>query len=305
MTESPFMAGTAIQWAWDSTALGWYKTCPRLYYYNMVRGVRAKSENVHLLFGTWFHGGLELYDRLRAEAYSHDDALHEVVQSLMTLTWINGEPWKSDHNTKTRENLVRSVIWYVEHFIADPAETITLKNGKAAVELSFRMELGSDVEPGTPYILCGHLDRLVNFTGGTYVMDRKTTGSTIGSYYFDQYDPDNQMSLYTMAGRVIFKAPVRGVIIEAAQIAVGFTRFARGFTYRTDSQLEEWKEETKDWLARAKADALRGYWPRNDKSCHMYGGCTFRKVCNKSPEVREKFLEADFHESKWNPLEAR
>lgn len=303
MSDSPFMAGTRIQWAWDSTSLGWYKTCPRLYQYNMIEGYRSKAEAVHLIFGIWYHGGLELYDRLRAEGQGHDDALREVVLDLLTKTWIRteegGTPWVSPHNTKTRENLIRSVIWYVEHFIEDPAETIVLSDGRPAVELSFRMEI-SDRQ-----ILCGHLDRLVTFTGNTYVMDRKTTGSTIGSSYFDQYSPDNQMSLYTMAGKVIYHVPVRGVIIEAAQIAVGFTRFARGFTYRTDAELSEWLDETKDWIARSEADAKRNYWPRNDKSCHHYGGCVFRGVCSKSPDVRQKFIDADFTVSHWNPLTER
>src|SRR5205085_2132611 len=157
-----------------------------------------------------------------------------------------GWPWKSDHHAKNRETLIRSVIWYLDNFKDDPAATLILANGKPAVELSFRMELdwGPGGKPAAgldfpPYILSGHLDRVVEFGGQRYVMDRKTTGSSPTPHYFDGFAPDNQMSLYTLAACVQFNTPVAGVIIDAAQIAVGFTRFQRGFTYRTESQLEE------------------------------------------------------------------
>jgi hypothetical protein len=339
---SPFLPGTKIQFAWDSTSLGWFKECPRLYQYYMIEGWSPKGERIHLKYGQLYHSGLELYDKLRCQSLSHDDALNEVVSKALYDTWEypvdteqnapnqlagGGKPWTPDHTSKTRETLIRSLIWYLEQFGSDdPAETVVLANGKPAVELSFKMELDwgpaqsvmvdgpvSASYPGEvintkaiqPYILCGHLDRVVNFAGGTYVMDRKTTGSALGSNYFDQYDPDNQMSLYSMAAQVIYQTPVKGVIIDAAQIMVGFTRFGRGFTYRTPTQTDEWLSDVERWLRLAEQYATEGYWPMNDKSCHKYGGCTFRKICSKSPEVRQKFLESDFEKREWNPLEPR
>ena len=187
----------------------------------------------------------------------------------------------------------------------DPAKTVQLANGKPAVELSFKLELETGPVGGVPYILCGHLDRVVEYAEGTYVMDRKTSSTTISSYYFDQFDPDNQMSLYTLASKVIYATPVKGVIIDAAQIAVGFTRFARGFTYRTETQLDEWLKDTKYWMDEAGDLAKHGHWPMNDKSCHKYGGCHFRSVCSKSPEMREVFLNSGFVKQPWNPLVPR
>ncbi len=303
-----------------------------------------------------------MYDKYRAlePERSHDDAVANTILETLLASWEYeggvsykeltttsappGKPWSPDHPSKTRETLIRSIIWYLDHFKDDPAKTVVLANGKPAVELSFKMQLdygpghgqkppmiaesdknyevdlrpdainyvsasGKAVEytPSVPmnYVLCGHLDRVVEFTGGTYVMDRKTSSSTIGSAYFDQYSPDNQMSLYTMAAKVIYQTPVKGVIIDAVQIAVGFSRFSRGFTYRTDSEIEEWLANTRNWLRIAEGYASNGFWPMNDKACHHYGGCVFRKVCSKSPEVRQRFLESDFVKNPWNPLVPR
>ena len=302
---SPFLVGTQIQFAWDSTSLGWLKECPRKYYYSMIEGWKPKAEAVNLIWGAWYHTGLEVYDRLRAQVKDHDEALLQVVAKLMFMTWIDGKPWKSDHASKTRENLIRSVIWYCEHFKEDPAKTVILANGKPAVELSFKMELDFGLTLEQPFLLCGHIDRLVDYSGGVYGTDRKTTASTIASNYFDQFDPDNQMSLYTLVSKVIWNVPVKGIIIDAAQVAVGFTRFARGFTYRTEGQIDEWKRGLSYWFMQAAEHAKKNDWPMNDKSCHKFGGCHFRKVCGRSPEVREVFLRSDFVKNPWNPLVPR
>lgn len=338
---SPFLPGTKVQFAWDSTSLGWLKTCPRLYQYSMIDQWVMKGERLHLKYGLLYHGALEFYDRTRAQNFNHEEALIDTVQKVLVDTWEsprsaedpaemianNGRPWKTDHPQKNRETLIRSVIWYLDQFgDKDPAQTVVLQSGKPAVELTFKMELdwgpksyysvddislapgalnfstGTKVPNTQPYILCGHLDRVVTYAGGTYVMDRKTTGSTISSNYFDGFTPDNQMSLYSMASKVIYKTPVQGIIIDAAQIAVGFTRLQRGFAYRTDAQIDEWLENTKHWLNLAEFFAKEDFWPMNDKSCHQYGGCPFRRVCSKDPNVRKNFLETDFERREWNPL---
>jgi hypothetical protein len=36
--RSPFLPGTHIQFAWNSTCLGLLKTCPRLYQYTVIGG---------------------------------------------------------------------------------------------------------------------------------------------------------------------------------------------------------------------------------------------------------------------------
>ena len=314
MSTSPFIEGTNVQYAWDSTSLGLLKECPRKYYLTMIEGWRRKSfdTSVHLRFGLLFHSGLELYDKSQAyEHLSHDEAVDRVLDYLLSETWDrseacpDGEPWTPDHNAKTRPNLIRSVLWYLEEYHNDGAKTVILANGKPAVELSFRFETDFRGPNDQPFLLSGHLDRLVSFGDDTFVMDRKTTGTTLGPYYFRQYSPDNQMSLYTLAGKILYNVPVSGVIIDAAQIAVGFTAFSRGITMRSANQLEEWLESTYDWFNTAIEYADRRRWPMNEKSCNNYGGCTFRDICSMDPVVRRQFLETSFEVSHWNPLQSR
>lgn len=310
---SPFIDGTKVQYAWDSTSLGWLKECPRKYQYHMLEGWSGRGESIHLEFGILYHGALESYEKYRV-SWAHEESLRMVVTDLLKATWRNERPWRAaidlapddKASLKSRENLIRTVVWYLEKFKDDPAKTrMHPTTGRPMVELHFQFEIGAGIDLAHPYTLCGYLDRVVDFQGEPFVMDRKSTTSTLGSYYFDQYDPDNQMSLYTVASQVAFKTPVKGVIIDAAQIAVGFSRFVRSFVFKTADQIDEWMKDLKIWLRLAEQYAEANYWPMNDKSCHKYGGCPFREICSKSPSVRDKFLESNFERKVWNPLVPR
>ncbi|MDE2107298.1 MAG: PD-(D/E)XK nuclease family protein, partial [Patescibacteria group bacterium] len=267
-------------------------------------------------FGLVYHSSLEHFDKARASGADYETALREAVKHALTETWeegdklspdpdaARGKPWDSGDTKKNRETLIRSIVWYLEHFKEDNIETVILPDGKPAVELSFRMEAGFSFGE-YPVLICGHLDRVVDYAGTVYIMDRKTTGSSLSPYYFDGYAPHNQMTLYTLAGKIVYNLPISGVIIDAAQILVGSTNYARGFTMRTEAQLEEWLEDFRWWAEQARIYATDNYWPQNDTACDKFGGCAFRKVCSKSPEVRKNFLETEFEKNPWNPLETR
>ena len=318
--QSPFLPGTFIQYAFDSTSLGYLKTCPRLYQYQMIEGWASRDESVHLRFGIEYHHALQDYDLSRAADIKHDDAVHDVLRELLLRT----ADFNPDHKTKTRESLIRTVVWYLDQFKNDPAQTVILSDGKPAVEQSFRFELdwgpqteithtmgsiGDTISVVQPYLLCGHLDKVVTYNDELFVMDHKTTAYDPSPWYFSKYEPDNQMSLYSFASKVILDAPVRGVIIDAAQVTAEWSRFGRGFTYRTPDQLEEWIGDLHYWFALAEQYAINNYWPMNDTACDKFGGCRFREICSKSPSVRERFLEGNFvkqeEAERWNPLKAR
>jgi len=325
--QSPFLPGTNIQFAWDSTCLGYIKQCPRLYQYTIIEGWSPKDESVHLRFGSEYHQAIQEYDIERANGRGHEDAIRTSIRNLLARTrdWIVDESIKAG-NYKNPRTLLQLCVDYFDFFANDPAQTFILENGKPAVELSFKFELdwgpkaspsiqnteanGGKIEFAQPYLLCGHLDRVVTFSDHLFVLDHKTTTIAPGSYFFNQFEPNNQMTLYTLAGKVIIDSPIRGVIIEAAQILLEKpNRFVRGFTYRTQDQLDEWVGDLHYTLQLAEYYAEMNYWPQNDTACDKYGGCRFREICSKSPGVRETFLKADFNklekEDRWNPLKPR
>ena len=305
---------SGFQYAWDSTSLSSFATCPRKYLYSILQGWQSETKSVHLIFGGHYATALEHFHKFRAAGVSHIDALRQVIKEVLLATWThelaeNGDPIPGSgapqdwmHNTKTRDTLVRSIIWYLEHFENDPMETVILSDGRAAVEYSFSIELTKD------YLYCGHLDRLVTYGADKdiYVQDQKTTATTITPRFFDGYSPDYQMTGYTWAGQIIFNMPVKGVVVDAAQIAVGFTAFARQPVTRSARQLEEFRTEVVHYIEAAKRCHIEGYYPMNRTACGNYGGCEFRRVCSAVPGVRENMLQGGFTKrDRWDPLKRR
>lgn len=337
--QSPFLPGTSIRFAWDSTCLSAFKTCPRLYQYLYVDGWAPKDDNIHLRFGIEYHQALHDYETSRTEGGDHEQSVRFTIRELLIRcqNYPDVDPTaKPSIRVKTKLNLVRTVVWYLDQFRDDPAETVVVSqydpdgnqlegSDKPAMEVSFKFELdwgpgpfnghfdkghGSTCEPiYQPYILCGHLDRLVTFNDETFVMDRKTATTTLSQHYFDQYHPNNQMTLYAIAGQVVLGTSIRGVIIDGACIQVGGSWFQRGFTYRTQAQLDEWMADLRFWFEQAERYAVANHWPMNDTACDKFGGCKFRNICNKDPRVRNNFLRGSFvqleESERWNPLKPR
>lgn len=318
MSTEPKAFKDGIQFAWDSTSIKLAEECLRKYQYQMIDGWKSATESVHLRFGGHYATALEHFYKHRAYGMSFDEALLEVIKEVMLETWDHdrdedgsripetGAPYAppidaaGSARMKTRENLVRTIVWYFEQFRDDSASVVILDGGKPAVEYSFALPVDNDI------IFSGHIDRLVTYADNIMVMDQKTTGTTISARYFDGFNPDVQMSMYTFAGKMIYQMPVKGVIIDAAQIAVGFTRFERGLTFRTESQLSEWYDTTMYTIEGARSATKLGYFPMNRTSCDKFGGCPFRSVCSRAPEVREQFLNGSFiRGDRWDPLRAR
>lgn len=300
-TNSSFLPGTQIQFAWDSTSLGLLKECPRKYFLSIIEHWRPRAPSVHLEFGQLYHKALEIYDHLRFDGMSHREAEHASIKWLLVASW----PWPYEDRNKSRMSLVRTVVWYLEHFKDDPAQTIRLENGKPAVELSFRFPLDIWASDDQPYLLSGHLDRLAEFNSRKWVLDRKTSKQAFSYNYSDKYSPDNQMSLYRLAGEMAFGVPIAGIIIDGAEIGVNFSRFQRFEIHRTKESLAEWLVETKFYIQLARQFAESNFWPMNDKSCGNYGGCQFRGICSKPPSIRGQWLAADFKREMWDPLSVR
>ena len=300
--------------AWDSTILGLFKECPRKFQLMYLEQWQQKPRPLPLTFGILYHKAFETYDKLRFKQHmAQEEATKETIRFILGEAgeyttegdYTTFRQWQTDCTTRNIQNLIRSIIWYLEQYRHDATETVILANGEPAVELSFKIPLPERNAAGESYLLCGHLDRLVDFNSQRWLQDKKTTTYQLNDRYFRKFSPDNQMYLYTLAARLAFEQPIVGVIIDAVQLGVTFCRFNRGFVLCTEEQLNEWYKDALCYMRQAERCALEDYWPMNDKSCHNYGGCPLLGVCSNSPVVRDHYLQADFERKLWDPLEVR
>lgn len=323
MVDSQFIEGTSIQYAWDSVSLTAMLACPRRYQYSILLGLTPNSPAIAiaLVFGILFHKGLEVYHKARAAGDDHDQATFASVRHLLDDPSTARLPVDDDiirladahdpdeddginlRNSKirTRYYLFRAVIWYLEHYKDDPCETLILPSGVPAVELSFRLPLQIDVL-GTPFLLCGHLDRGVVFQDRIYDADYKTTKS-LTRQWFDMWELSHQMTGYNVAGTSIFDQPAAGILIDGIALQVGQVKFARGTMQRTQGQVEEYFDLLRYVVDKAVLHAEKNSYPMNTASCYF---CDFKEVCRQPPEYRGRYITQHYtRRPGWNPLENR
>ncbi len=306
-----------LQLAIDSTSLGAYKTCPRFYYYSIMLGFRPQAESVHLTFGLLMHGGVERYHHGRAEGQSHDDAVDRCIDWVLRETWNRelNRPWNSGDSYKNRYTLLRTLVGYLDKYGENDAlQTVILANGKPAVELSFSFNSGfSSRLTGEPFLLCGHLDRLATLNDVPYIPDVKTTKSELNARYWNSHNPSNQFGMYLLAGEIVYHLPVKGLIVDGAQVQVGQSRFDRHLITKDQFQMDEFYQSTGQWIARMEdsaeevamgGEAWKAY-PMNETSCSKFNGCEFQGICSKSPASRQQWLETGFKRRVWDPLQRR
>ena len=331
-----------LQLVWDNHSLSLLKSCPRKYYLSMIEGFTPVGMAIDLAFGIVYHESLELYERERHSGTGHEGALLEAVHYALTQSGTRERhyhcegcgsegpardaveecpqcqshvdaltfksvfvPWDSPKKAKTRETLIRTIVWYLEeHKEEENIKTHTLANGDPALEVHFKIPVEFFSGSGEQFSVAGYLDRIIEWGGDVHIQDRKTTASSITPEYFKRYSPDGQMSMYSLAAKALGIITTQNVsiMIEAAQTTVNFSEFLRGLTTRTPGQLSEFFAELKFWIAQAEAYAQAQFWPMNETACFM---CAFREVCAKDPAMRQQFLESSFQRRAWDPSTTR
>jgi hypothetical protein len=305
--KDPFcQTAPKLQLAWDSVSMERLQSCPRKYELSNIEGWAPKKMAPSLEFGILFHKAMEHHQKLLGQGADPEEALQDTTKYTLGISkGFEGDKGEEKGGYRTRFTLLRTVIWYIDRFKSDPLKVMILLDEKPAVELSFRIAAPLISPDGVPYILCGHIDKVDAEELEVLVHDYKTTIYTLDGKFFRKFSPNWQISNYIFAGSVMLPRPPKGAIIDAAQIAKGFSRFLRGKVDRTPRQMREWLDNTLHWIKLAEGFAEKDYWPMNEFSCHVYGGCHFREICSMDPATRELFLKSNFKRERWNPLENR
>lgn len=267
-----------LQVRWSASDLSKILACPYKYKREVIEAVRGDEiVNADRQFGKMYHRGLEIFDEAIAMGVPREEALEKAVWfAERNLDKLN----VFEDTKKTGENLIRSLVWYEEKWRGDGYKTLML-DGKPAIEFAFEVPI-----PNTAYTMTGFIDKLAISEDGLAIIERKTTGNTIDEKYFNQFDyPNIQSIIYRWAVRDVLKFPVKEQIIDATQIAVGFTRFVRSPIILTDEHVDEFFTDLKYTLEEAFYYAENNYYPRRASACFL---CDHKSHCSQSPNIRGK-----------------
>ena len=304
LTLAPTTAAFDNQYqvVWDSTSLQLAMTCPYKYYLTMYQGYGQHS--IHLTFGAIYAEVHQLRRNKEAEGMAADEILHLCVAHILNhpdRAKLEAQAERAKVKNKTTHTLIRTVCWYFFTYADDSLRTVKLNDGTVASEQSFKMPHALDEN----ILLSGHFDGIAQRGDDFFVIDEKTT-----KYYpadhVKNFNPDVQMTMYILGGQIVFDKPVRGAILNVAQILQTMTHFNRSILTRSEARLNEFYYDTLEVIQRIHSYVDAGRFPLNATACGNYGGCSFRDVCGQCPDMRENILKGNFKQSEpWNPAAHR
>ena len=295
---------SGVQFAWDATSISLYKTCPRKYHYTLVKGYVPRVIPPPLAFGIHLHTLFQTWHELVESGTPKDVALMRVTR----LAGLLGETLPPGDTARTKETLVRTIVWYLDQYWDDSAITVRRANGKPACEYHFQLPFMT--HKGQTVYICGHIDRLVKWQGQTFVVDYKSTKYQLDNRFFEGFKPSIQIALYVTACHLIAGStsdlpPAHGAIIDGIQLGVNFSRFARQIIPYSLEEVNEYIEDLQASIRQAMDASEAGIFIPNETACNNYSGCTFKEICSKPAARRETFLNGTFKQRTWDPLKPR
>ncbi len=310
-----FMPDSELQWVWSASSLETLMACPYEYYNSGVRGRRLKGgdhASLPMEWGTALHNSLGERDKVLALGGTTHEATEAAVRQALSSgpSLIPVDPTdtklKPKFRARTLESLVKTTIWYCD-FYKDEYLPVIMLEGEPAVEVPFMVPLPIKRPDGGDYFLRGYFDAIVEHEGKITPLERKTTLNTLGTSYFGGYNPNVQFSTYALVTQIMFgQKRCRGIMLDAIQIAMNFSRFGRCPINRTEAQHEMFLRSICKAIKANEQCVEEKFWEQRESSCGRYGGCTFKRVCEKDPNLHEMHLRgADFVTRERTPLEIR
>lgn len=284
----------------DSTYLATFRSCPWKSNLSYIEHWKPRGESVHLVAGKAYADGLEAARRSHWErGLSPDTALGQGIAALLKSYGTFDPP---ESSAKTPDRMVGALESYFAQYgwdtdAAQPAQI----GSKWGIEFSFAEPLPV-LHPttGNPLIYAGRADAIVEYAGGLYILDDKTT-SSLGESWLNQWGMRSQFTGYCWAARNIGLHPA-GVLVRGVSILKTKYGHAQVPTQRSGWEIARWLEQTRRDLERAIAAWQSDTWDMNlDHACTEYGGCTFaREVCKS--EDPTTWLPVGFTRRRWDPL---
>lgn len=272
----------------DNFALTNFQTCPAKYDLRIRQGWTPRQRSAALGFGGAFHEGLATW-------YKTGD-----LSAAITAIAEKWDDTSSAEDYRTKEKCVTVMIEYAKRYPSENFRIVGLEEGHPMIEVPFVLDTGMTTDDGEPIEYGGIFDGLVDFNGQLWVFEHKST-SQLGSYYFEQFKPNNQVTGYIWAAEQLSGRRVHGAIINAIGVyKSGATKFERQPTARNPQDIVEWLANLRLVCNQIKRAEKEGF-SLSTGACTLYGKCEFHSVHVLSHAAeREKRLEMDYQIDAWD-----
>lgn len=284
----------------DNTIRSAFVSCPRKAYLEYLCHFKPVEQSVHLHAGGAYAHGLE---KMRVAFYQDgEDSDTALAIGLKALLEFYGDFECPTDSAKSLNRMLGALEYYAEQYPLDrdTATPVHLPGGKRGIEFSFAEPVDLlHPETGNPILYVGRMDAVMDYAGGRYGLDDKTT-SSLGASWSKQWDMRAQFTGYCWGAKQA-GLPLDGFLVRGVSILKTKYDTQQALTYRPQWQIDRWAEQLPTDLLRMEQAWESGKWDYNlDESCNAYGGCPFKKVCLSQDPRR--WLETGFVRRVWDPV---
>ena len=261
---------------------------------------KPKAKSVHLVAGGAFAAGLEA---MRESFYVNGESEETAIATgLKTLLDFYGDFECPEDSAKSATRMAGALEFYAYSYpmAEDQAKPHRLSEEKSGIEFSFAEPLdATHPETGNPLIYVGRMDMIVEYAGGIFGEDDKTT-SSLGARWSKQWDLRSQFTAYTWGCKQA-GIPLQGFLVRGVSILKTKYDTQQALTYRPQWMLDRWYEQLMRDIARMKQMWEDSYWDYDlDHACTEFGGGIFRQCClTANPQP---WLKSGFERRIWNPV---
>jgi len=254
----------------DYTMLAAWLRCRFYYYFRHIRNLVPLTTAAPLSFGKTWHSATEML----AKGKTINEA---------TVHFANDYKNVERDEKRTPEKGQGMLTMYEQKYKDVPIEFLY-------TETPFTIVLPNNI------ILCGRIDAIVKYNGETYVFERKTT-SALGKTYFEQYELNYQIDIYSLACLELV-GKCAGAIIDVARVAkpkTTYDDFMRVPVSRTEEDLYYAKKN----LIEIVEDMRNGPIYQNKCECmKWFRKCAYHDLCMGSCD--ERIVRAQYKEEAWD-----
>ncbi len=297
--------------------------CLRKLYWTVFEGYRTPGmeKDPALGYGNIFHKFWERHYK------GHDPENNLILTKEEYLPYherlIYGENAKE---FRTGGHLLKSCRKYLTHYPHNGDGIVAGKMGdKWMVEQQFAFPFWKSGDGKFEIIVCGTIDIIGEYFGQKCIVDHKTSSSNplYREKYFESYDFDVQVLMYSWATNKIFKLDhYLPVLINAAFIKNPTIKAEKegrfdGVEFLRSRLIEVNKEQIAEFenfldyrIGQVVHFIKNGTLPEMKRFfdmslCQTFGKCKFFTVCKNQPSLHEGILGTLFEKKKYEPLKFR
>jgi len=301
----------------DNSTLETLTTCPRAMQYSKLHKRTLAGTRASLNFGSAIHNALEYRYKTCKNTAPTDTQWQE--QGKVIEDFFTKNPAVED-DYRTSSWAVDLVKKYNQIYSVEPFNVLVDAKGDTLCELSFILDLFDHpldrLGIGTvPVKYIGRIDLPVQWDGGIWILDHKTT-SMLGAQYFEAATMSAQQLGYVWAFQELTKQKCQGFVINAIRVKQPPAKpkegldswwresFQRQRFHVQEEQLVEWKANTIALVKEFFYHYEQGMFPQKTAWCvGKYGKCQYFDVCSLPQGNRETMLTSTiFQDNTWSPL---